>query len=185
MAAQKERSLSLFDIGQELRSLQQRLEDELMATGGDITEGTVAADIETAIAGYEWKQKEKVDAYVGLIRNIQGDAAKVAAAIDLLEKRKQILDNQVERLKACAKAAMEAQGIMEARGIVHGGLRIQQNSATPVEILEANPDKWPDMFVRVKKEIDKRAVTDALKDGSSLVDGFARLGERGTHIRVI
>lgn len=178
---------SLFEIGQELKTLQQQLEDELINTGGDVTEGTEGANIEQAIAGIEWKQKEKVDAYVGLIRNIQADAARVDEAIALLQRRGQILYNQVERLKNCAKLAMQAQGIEKVTGIVHGGMRIQLNAATPLELLEIDAEKWPAKFVRIKKEINKTLVADTLKkvDGAAEIAGFAKLGERGTHLRVI
>lgn len=178
-------SLSLYDIGQELKTLQQQLEEELTHNGGDVSDGTEAAAIENLIAGYEWKQREKVDAYVNLIRNFEADEAKCNEAAAHLESRARKIHRQIDRLKAFAKSALEAQGLDKATGILHGGLRIQQNAAVPLEILEHNPEKWPTFYLRVVKEIDKRKVADDLKAGSSTLDGFAKLGAPGTHLRVM
>lgn len=176
---------SLFEIWQELKSLQQRFDDELEATGGDVTEGTAAADLEAEIKKYEWAQASKVDAYCGMMANIEHDAEATRQALARLERRKQILENQYERLKGFAKMSMQAQGVTKVTGVVHGGLKIYNNTNVPIELQVADPEKWPAEFVRVEKSLEKKKIGDALKAGSAALDGFAKFGERGTHVRVI
>lgn len=106
------------------------------------------------------------------VRELFAEAEAVKAEADRLTKRKKALENRAERIKWMMLPAVQAMG-----GKVKGELlTVSIGKTKSVELDPDALDLLPFAFVRVKKEVDKRALGDALKAGQEF--GCARLIEK-------
>ncbi len=169
---------SLYEIGADLLALAEVLD----ACDGDLSkcETDVLAWIERA----EGEQSEKLDRYIGLIRQLEMESAAAKAEADQWAAKSKTRGNTADFLKARLKAHLEATGQAKAVTATGRVVAIQKNGgALPLKLaLAIDLATVPTAFVRVTTDLDRDAVRKALEAGDVL--DFASLGERGTQLRI-
>jgi len=116
---------------------------------------------------------EKADNIVKYIRNLSAEADALKAEEAALFKKRKAAENKAERLKAYISAQMTLCGLRELRAGLFK-LRFQQ---TPPAISIIDESAVPEKFHRVKVEIDKLAIRDALKAGEEVPGIEVQRGE--------
>jgi len=116
---------------------------------------------------------EKADNIVKYIRNLTAEADALKAEEAALYKKRKAAENKAERLKAYISAQMTLCGLRELRAGLFK-LRFQQ---TPPAISIIDESAVPEKFHRVKVEIDKLAIRDALKAGEEVPGIEVQRGE--------
>ena len=172
---------SLYALTEELVAL-----DKLLAElGGDVSEGTQGQTLEKWAEEFDWKMKEKVDAYGGLYQSLKADVDAITDEIKRLNDRAMVLENRGARLKALAKYSMDRLQVRKLEG-VRFTIAIQKNGGKdPVEVL-VQPEDLPDPYRREKIVIspDADAIRAGLEKKDPLLEGKARMGERGESVRI-
>ena len=117
------------------------------------------------LEGIEGEITEKGRNVAAFFQGLEAEAKAMKDAEDRIRARRQTIENKVARIKEYLKTNMERCQISEI-SCSEFVVRIRKNP--PRVVIDAE-DQLPDEFVRVKtvKEIDKRALGDALKDGLS------------------
>jgi len=169
----------LYDIGSDLEQLRTAMESA--------PDGEIPAELEAWFAGLEQEEGQKLDSYVGLIKQLiyEGKAcedeyklwhAKALArgrAIDALEDR---LKLHLERTK---RKSITTPGLTKISLCKNGGKR-------PVTIFADVPDESPyfkDYFVaETVISPNREKIRQALEAGVELP--FAKLEEPGQHLRI-
>jgi hypothetical protein len=164
---------TLFEIGDDLKAMLNMIQDD--------------GEIDTALS--EWmdrlaeQEAEKLDAYVGLIRILEGEEAVAKAEAEQYTLKAKARANKVKQLKERIKDHLidtQRDKVTTATGRV---LKIQANGgAATVEIDPIPLKDVPFEFVKVVREIDREAVREALSKGEELT--FARMLKKGCHIRI-
>lgn len=166
----------LFEIGAEMQLLATMLE-----AFEDDQNPAILAD---AAAQADLLLKEegvKLDNYVGLIRQLEMEAAAASEESERWAKRAKSREARVRWLKDRLIGHLVATGRTEMRGASGRPIKLVTNGgAQPVEMIEGR--LVPLEYLRVKHEPDKEAIAKALLRGIDL--DFARLGERGKHLRL-
>lgn len=171
---------SLYQITEQLVALDQLLEE----IGGDVSEGTQGEALEKWIKEYEWQQREKIDAYGGMIASMKADMEAIQEEVERLNIRSRIINNRIERLKAMAKFAMEMRGIRKLEGVKFT-ISIQKNGGKPpLELLVEDPEKLPLEFVKIVRQPDKDAIRAALESNDPKAEKIARIGMPGESVRI-
>lgn len=148
------------------------LEEALAGEEDDAVLAEFAAELDTA----REQLKEKVDATAALIRRLEAVASARKEEGNRLLALAKSDQAKADRIEAFLLGYFRARGLekMDTRryrvSVVANGGKI------PVEITGA-PEDFPEEFRRVKVELDKEALREALEAGEVL-EG-ARLGERG------
>ncbi len=168
---------TLLDIADDARALADLL-DEL---DGDITgqEKAVQAFLdETGDA-----MTAKVDAYAGLIRQLEAFAATRKAEAKRMADLAKSDENRAKWLKERLLLAMDVIGETRIDGDRHR-VSIAKNGGKVPVVVPDDVDALPDAFVRtvVKRDADKDAIREALEGGAD-VPG-CKLGERGRSVRI-
>lgn len=172
---------SIFDIGDDLRALEQLIE----RVDGDISDPAVDAAVTAWYAELESDLARKADGYVNLIRKWEAEATAAIAEAEQYRKAAQVREDRVRRLKQMLQSWMETRGrnrIETASGRV---VAVQANGGkAPIVYADPNvrPETLAPRFVRVVEEINRDAIREALEAGEAL--GFATLGERGRSLRI-
>lgn len=156
-------------------------------------DGVVTPEIQAELESYAFLEKEKVDGYVAVIKNLETKIIASQLQQNELAKKHIAWLNQVRWLKTNAERHMNVTGVTELSGVVWK-FQIQKNGgiAPLVGPGVENPELLPAMFQKlvVTPRID--ALRDYCEhhgqviktgdDGQPIV--VARLGERGTHLRI-
>lgn len=181
MQAQEEstRNRSIFEIGDELNAIAEAF-DRAEENGDD---EVVRTAFEAYFAQLLDNRDIKLDRYAALIQFNQtlADAAKAEAkrCADLARIR----ENRVAAMKARLKMYFEANGITKIETAKHAFTIAGNGGKLPLVIDEnTKPEAAPECFQKVTVDFDQDAIRAALESGEEL--DFARLGERGTHLRV-
>lgn len=99
---------------------------------------------------------------------------------ELVEKQKRMAATLAQALPF---TPAEVELFFASRGTVKAF--VEEAGITDVffyKLINSNPELLPAQFRRVRYEVDKDAVRQMLESGAQL--SFARLGERGTSIRI-
>lgn len=173
---------TLDDLEQEHLQLKIRLDALLTASEGEVTDEIEALMDERLESEYALSQK--FDGYGYAMAQLQAEEELLQARIDALQQRLQTKRNTRERMKERLQAFMERNGAQKVEGD-YFVFRVQKNGGRrPVEYAEGlRPEDVPEAYRRVRVELDGAAIYEALTSGTELA--FARLGERGTHLRVL
>jgi hypothetical protein len=173
---------TLFEIGAELEALEQLLDD----VGGEVTDPQVNAVITEWFETIAADEGRKLDHYCGLIKRLEMEAMTAKAEAEEYRKRAEVRENRVKWLKLRMiqhLAATNRTKVQSASGRV---VAVQSNGGqVPVRInydLLPDTDTLPPQFVEIKKTLNAVAIREALERGESLP--FARLEDRGTHLRI-
>jgi hypothetical protein len=173
---------SLFAIGDDylaLMSLLDELEDDPLRAEGELEPAMDALFAEIGAA-----QEAKLDGYVNVIRH--------------LDTREAIAKEEAERYRMAAQRAANRSAYFKRRLLEHltrtGQPKVMtatgrtisvtnNGGATPVVYVEgiAAETVLP-CYQEVKVTFDTKAVREALESGLPL--DFAKLGDRGTHLRI-
>ena len=133
------------------------------------------------LAGIEGAIEDKADGYAKVIRTLEGDAAACDAESKRLRNKKQIIENNIKRMKSALQYAMEATGKTKFKTALFS-FGIQKN---PVAVVmdEGYIENIPERFLIPQDPvIDKKAIKEALKSGEDL-EGIAHL-EQGESLRI-
>lgn len=123
---------------------------------------------------------DKAEGYASVIRELELRSAAISEEADRLAARAKTIDANVAWMKQTLLRAMEQTGqdrIVGDRFTV----RRARNGTRPLRLL-CDVELLPDEYVRVRRDPDKRAISDALKSGTELP--FAVLDEAGHHLRI-
>lgn len=172
---------SLYELGEEFADLERLLSE----VEGDISDADFERQIDEWLASLGERVEKKVDGYCVFIRELQLSAVRrEIESKRLLELAKED-ENKANQMKARLKAFFDFRGIQKLK-TDRFNVAVQKNGGKiPVTIsaeAENHPEELPEEFHRVRFEVDREAVREALERGDEL--DFATLGERGTHLRI-
>jgi hypothetical protein len=115
----------------------------------------------TALDEVQGELTEKADNIVRYIRNLSAEAEALKTEEAALYKKRKAAENKAERLKAYLAAQMTLCGLKELKA---GLFKLRfQPTAPAISIVDESA--VPEKFHRVKVEIDRLAIRDALKAG--------------------
>ena len=118
----------------------------------------------TALDELQGELTDKADNIVRYIRNLSAEADALKAEEAALYKKRRAVENKAERLKAYLAAQMTLCGLRELKA---GLFKLRFQPTTPaISIIDESA--VPEKFHRVKVEIDKLAIRDALKNGEEV-----------------
>lgn len=173
--------MNLHELEQTRLAFQVRLDDMLEASGGEVTDEV--DELANMILTLDEAIGRKLDKYGYVIRCMKGQQAVIAERAATMKARSLALQNTIDRLEELAKDYIE-RNVPEGKveGEVYT-ISVQKNGGVlPLEIYEGmDPNDYPGHTI-VRREWDTGAIRQALEDGYELQ--FARLGERGTHLRI-
>jgi hypothetical protein len=171
---------TLRQIGEDL----QALEDLLMEMGGDVSEEEAEAAIDAWLKESEENERAKLDRYADLIGMLQDRARSRREEAQRLASLATADDNVVKKLKNRLLWYMEGRGTKRIDTQLHRITVANNGGKAPLEIGGSADPSDPALrrFVKVSYDWDGDAIRGALEAGVSLP--FARMGERGRHIRI-
>lgn len=175
---------TLFDIGADL----QAFDDLLNETDGEITSGEAEIALDAFFAELKTAQAEKLDGYGNLIRREESLAAAAKATAEQFLAKAKALENRAKSLKNRLLYFLNFTGQKKATSACGWQFTVcATGGATPLKMDEgitADNALVDARFVRTvtTKTIDTDAVRKALEAGEQIP--WARLGERGVHLRV-
>ena len=127
----------------------------------------------TALDELQGELTEKADNIVRYIRNLSAEADALKAEEAALYKKRKAAENKAERLKAYISAQMTLCGLKELKA---GLFKLRFQPTTPA-ISIVDESVVPEKFHRVKVEIDKLAIREALKAGEEVPGIEVQRGE--------
>lgn len=166
----------LTEITDDLLALDALLDER----GGDVSDPEIEAQIDAWFAEFEGAFDEKIDAYVGYIRELQKAAENVRTEYRRLRDRAQNFDARVVSLKGRLLGAMTTLG--------RSKVRTDRNTVYLAtdggkQRLEIDRDKTPITYWRPgPPELDEKRIRTELEAGQEL--DFARLLPRGCHVAI-
>ncbi len=142
----------LYEINADLEQILTQVDEET----GELLIDPVALDALTL------ERTEKLEGMALLVKNWAAEAAAIKAEEDALKERRQRLE------KHSARLTQRLQDVLAGEKLETPRVTVSWRKSKSVEIDEAvfweNP---AEMFIRYKEpEVNKKAVTDALKDGA-------------------
>lgn len=170
--------MTLFDIGMELTALDQLCEE---------AEGNLERAPEISAVLADWFDKltndesAKLENYCQYIRQLEIEASAARAEMEQFQKKATTRENRVKWLKDQMKGYLEMtkrERVTTAKSRV---ISIQKNGGVlPMEMGDVDPKTIDPKFTKL--EVDRVAIRMALESGEAV--GFAKLGERGRHLRI-
>lgn len=170
---------TLYDISDDLRALLELLDE----SGGELTPETEPV-FDQFFAELQSSQGEKLDSYIGVMRQFEMEASAAKAEAEQWAKKAQVKTNAVTRLKDRLKLHLETTGQQKVQTASGRVIAVQANGGgEPVNVsFVIDMDEVPDQFKKVRVDLDVNAIREFLQGGGNLL--FASLGARGTHLRI-
>ena len=148
-----------------------------LADSGDPEDQQAFIDTLESLTG---ELEDKLISCAAVVKQLEGIVVLLKSEEDRLSARKKTVGSNIDSLKAYMKRSMESAGITKVKRPTFE-VAIQ-NSPPSVAMDEGTyAENLPEEFRRVKIDIDRTAVSEALKSGREL--GFAKL-VRCTHLRI-
>lgn len=178
---------TLFEIGAELQALDALLED----LGGDVSDPEVGAAVDLWYASLMADEGRKLEDWVGYVRQLEMEVAVAREEAERFLAKARSRESRIEWLKGAMKKHLELTGRTKATTVAGRTLAVQKNGGkapmvwvTPEGMLVASlaAADIPDEFCVTRRTIDMEKVRAALEAGQQLP--FAKLEERGTHLRI-
>jgi len=157
---------SLYELTQEALELYNPPVNE---ETGEILEDAYLAIVENANA-----LEKKMDSYVEVKKMIDSDIDAIDKEIKRLQALKSHRNNNLSRLLNALTDALRALGREEMQTPLNK-LKIVKN---PPAVSVIDESKIPDKFNKIKYELDKTAIKDALKNGESVPGAELTQAER-------
>ena len=144
--------MTLYELTEDYMNLLELAEDP------DIDEQAFTDTLE----GIDGALEDKAEGYAKVIRTLESDAAACDAEAKRLKTKKQVIDNNIKRMKQALQMAMEATGKTKFKTPLFS-FNIQKNGYS-VSILDESkiPDKY---LIPQEPQVDKRAIVADLKGG--------------------
>jgi len=182
--------VKLLEIGDEFRALDALLA-EAAWDANDVTQESLEAMQDAHEALSKWfdelstGESQKIDNYRAYIRTLERDIAVAQSLEDQYRKERKTREGRIEWLKGRMKAYLELRGKDRIVTDTLGEVKLQTNGGK----LPIVPEGWADGLDPAtidsqfrKLAVNTEAVRAALEGGEELP--FAKLGERGKHIRL-
>ena len=198
---QMEKKQSLFEITDEVQRILDLVEIEMEASGGDITEGSAGAELMERLKKYEFKVREKLDAYASVIKVCEADGKILKDEAGRMAARAMTFENTAKRLKKLLHFCMlqlgtrKIQSLKFTAGIqLNGGVQpmklkdgVPSIPPTTKEIEDAINIALPS-FVRASLSWDTDAIRAALAGSDPIAkekaEKLAELLPVGEHLRI-
>lgn len=142
-----------------------------------IEDGDHQAFLDT-LEGLKGELEVKASGYVQVMKQLEMEEAECDKVIEAFKAKKQTRANSIKRMSEALQSAMETAGV----DVLNAGdyeLKIVNNGGVQPLVISGDV---PDNFMKVVYEPDNKKIREALIDGQEL--DFARLGERGKHLRI-
>ena len=133
----------------------------------------------TTLEGLDYELDLKADDYAAVIMQLNGKAEMIKKEIDRLTGIQKAINKNVDRMMDVLKNSMEVTGRTDIKTDLHSFKIVKNGGKAPLEVDEA---AVPDRFKRVIVETDKAKIREALEAGEEFP--WAKIGERGTHLRI-
>lgn len=166
---------SLAGLTQELLDLREAIDD---AEGAE----EMDALLQSAMGETQEDLERKVEGYCRIIREFEMEADARKREAERFRLMAQASESRAKNIKAWLQKNLDLLGMSKVSA---GPFRVSvQNNGgpMPVDLLEENPESLPDEFVERVPKVNLKAIRAALSSGVDLA--FARLGERGRHVRI-
>lgn len=172
--------MKLHELDAARAAIQNELDAILEQTGGEVTaevdalcDRLLCLDMQTA---------DKFDRYGHVITDMLLKASGYKERAKALASAAAVLENSAERMKACLKEFMERHEMDRVDGEWYR-FRVQGNGGPkPLEIDDVAAESLPLVYQSRTITPDKEAIRRDLEKGDYLP--FARLGERGSQLRI-
>lgn len=159
--------MTLYELTEEVYRLYEFAEDP------DVDDEVFKDTLEALTGDIEVKS----DGYGKVIRQLEADQKAIESEIDRLESRKTTIKNRIKTMKESLQAAFTALDIQKMKTDLFT-IYIQKNA--PSVIID-DPENIPDEYFKVKKELSKTTIKEAIEAGQSIP--FAHL-EQSESIRI-
>lgn len=170
---------SLYDIEGDLIALW----DLLAETGGDVSTPDVESTIDEWFASINNDLRTKVDGYCCLISEIESRAAARLTESTRLRQLANIDSRSAKGLRDRLHGFMERSGTKRLDTNRYRVTVAQNGGKRPLLVNDdVDPELWKDFAVQPPPEIDLAALREHLDSGNVLE--WARLGDRGSHLRI-
>jgi hypothetical protein len=169
----------------ELTDLWRQIEVELDANGGEVTE-----DMEARLSLFNLEERDKVDGYVHIIKDLRARAKLMREQAADLTARARTREANADWLENRLTFHMGERGLRRLEGNTHYAQWQKNGGVPPVELLDGiTPDRVVSYFHKRRPvELDEAAIRAALSDENHdfhrLAKDYARLGDRGEHLRL-
>lgn len=165
----------LFDIGTDLLSVMNSIGDD----------GEVPDDVLDYLKSVEIEEGLKLDNYINLIRKFEADEKAAQSEASRYAKMAESCGTAIDGLKKRLRDYMEYVGKDRMQSATNRTIRIQANGGkVPLEIVPlVDPENVDVRFRKVTVQFDNDAIRNALQNGEQLE--FAKLGEKGSHLRIV
>lgn len=175
--------MTLYEIGTELEALDNLLDE----CGGDISSPGYVEAVDRWYAEAKGLEADKFGAICLRLRRIDDQIAAAQAMEDQFRQKRKTLESQAAWEKLRMKSHMEHFGLKKVECSNGFKVSVVVNSAAPMEPTEITVEAVDaaglgPKYVVLTPSVNTKMVRADLKDGVQLP--FARLGERGTHLRV-
>jgi phage host-nuclease inhibitor protein Gam len=151
---------NLYELGGDYKALQEAMDRP------DVTQDEIAVLI-TQLDETRGELRDKVDALCRVLANVKGNAEKFAAEEARLAKRRKSLENSQERIRNWIRASMDMLDVKKISTNVH---TVSISPGQP-KVVVVDESVIPEEYVRVKREIDKKAVMDTYNNDGEIVPG--------------
>jgi hypothetical protein len=176
---------SLLEITSEMSEILRLVDEEMEATGGDVTDGSRGAALMEKLKSFDIKMKDKIDTYATVVRVLEMDAKILKEERDRIAARAVSFENKAKRLKDLLQFSMLQLGTRKIEGVkftaaiqAHGGKQAMEFKPGVM------PETVPAKFQRVEIKIDSDKVRAALEAGDSDALKIAALLPRGESVRI-
>ena len=169
---------TLFQIADDLRALA-----DLLAEGDAELADETAAAADAWFAELSGHEETKLDAYVGLIRRFEMEEAAAKAERDQYDMIARARGNAAARLKQRLHDYFIATGRTKIVTASARTIRVQANGTAPLDVdRDLDLTTLPPDLVKTTTALNAAELYRRIKAGESFP--FARLGERGSHLRI-
>ena len=164
----------LFEITADLLHLQSSIDED----------GEIAPELDAWFASLTAEEGVKLDAYINLMRVWAAESAAAKAEAARYTQRAKVRDNRNAQLEARLRLHLESTGRTSIETATGRPIALRLNGGRLPLIIDGDrraTDVEP-RFLKMVSSIDTELVRASLEAGEELP--FARLGERGQHLRV-
>lgn len=171
---------SLYDISTDYSEF----EDLLDRIDLDAISDEDQAQLDAFMADLEHERDVKLDGYGRFIKEREYIGKARTEEAKRIAKLGQIEMNKATYLKNRLLMFFESHGINETIQTLHFKFRKQANGGVAPLVMneDVQPESLPERFVKTVLVIDREEIRAALEAGEQLA--FAKLGEKGEHLRI-
>lgn len=128
--------------------------------------------VESQLVALGQKESEKADAFAYAIRKAEMEAEFFKREAERFSHRRSVVENKIKSMKERITYVLREFDLKEVSGQRY---KLALRKSQRVIVTEEDPAKFPEEYIRIipeKKEVDKNAVKDALKQGKEVAGAF-------------